>query len=368
VQKPIHRLLFVMILSLLPGIIAAQPQAPPSPSAYKAAWRLFIKLNRFTPHPASQNQSLYWETWADSDDIFDNPKVKPDWQKLKKREFSLTPLRQEIIAHQNQVEIQHVLDKNTPCTYHRGQEVRMNEDTVDYIAANGLYNVEGQVAAAGKIDFPPGSIEVKAFWDIISEGDKPTFYWRTCNGTIYGLTAIHISSKIIPNWFWATFEHIPFDRNTPQECAFIKCVDPFGAYPPVQMATRPTKELGDLFAKNGMKDDFQRLWQHYRLVGVQTGFMAPRLLGNSVLEGKLGPTSSCITCHSRSTISRDHTRLSQGPSENASYNGPPNPCWLVDQNGKQIFRQLDFVWSLLEAKSINTGQSSFPSSLNCGTP
>ena len=57
-----------------------------------------------------------------------------------------------------------------------------------------------------------------------------SLYTETINGTCYALAAIHITSKVMPNWLWATFE--PNNNITnPNRCdpkLYGTCFDPWG--------------------------------------------------------------------------------------------------------------------------------------------
>ena len=68
--------------------------------------------------------------------------------------------------------------------------------------------------AAGAVRFPYGVKEVKAKWGGRSARRRVSRYHTLvvtlADGTqrLYGLTALHIASKDLPTWFWATFEHV----------------------------------------------------------------------------------------------------------------------------------------------------------------
>jgi hypothetical protein len=63
------------------------------------------------------------------------------------------------------------------------------------------------------ITFPPEAIEIKVAWreltssELASGADK-NFYVATLQGKTYGLVTLHIITKEVPNWFWATFHHV----------------------------------------------------------------------------------------------------------------------------------------------------------------
>ena len=44
---------------------------------------------------------------------------------------------------------------------------------------------------------------------------------------LFGLTALHITTKDLPNWFWATFESV----YNPGRCDYMGCSDCFGTMP-----------------------------------------------------------------------------------------------------------------------------------------
>jgi hypothetical protein len=106
-------------------------------------------------------------------------------------------------------------------------------------------------------------------------------------------------------------------------------------------------------------------WLNYRLDGAQIDFTdatgRPILLGNSITEDGFVATSSCITCHARSTIGpriagqAKANRLSvfKSTSPLISDNGAPDPTWYYVDPRKPATRkylQLDFLWSLRNAK------------------
>lgn len=59
-----------------------------------------------------------------------------------------------------------------------------------------------------QVTFPTDAIEVKANWIMISDAQKGDFYTAVdSEDQLWGLVAMHILTKDIPNWHWATFEH-----------------------------------------------------------------------------------------------------------------------------------------------------------------
>jgi len=201
------------------------------------------------------------------------------------------------------------------------------------------------------------------------------------------LLSFHISSKDVPNWFWATFEHVA----NPGRCDWLGCNDSFGYrvtgkldargdidtlqgpsptyLPPHQLRdvdgssvgafalSRPyvgrdtiTPALDALFRSldigtaadantAGRPTARDRAWRSYRLKGSQTDFVTstgrPTRLGNSVTEAGFVNNASCISCHSRAAIDREGAPALDIFVDDLSYagiprshSGPPNAAWF----------------------------------------
>ena len=337
----------------------------------KFAWMLFVEINK--PARAGAKDRV-WERWALDEDIFANPNVTPAWPDAGFRDTQQpTPKRLRPIT-QLQLALQEARVPRRRAARRRGrapeagfvprragvgEEVRMNKATFEHIVDNNLWYVEGQEAAfakGAKIDFPVESKEVKAVWEPITEAQKPRFYWQlnTADGKTYGLVALHIITKDLPNWTWATFEQV----DNPDRCKQGECRDAFGLTPDGQ---QPSPALLTMMRNAGLG----REWEYYRLNGAQTEFTdstgRPTLLGNSVIESGFVSSSSCITCHARATIGARNpnspraNRLSVFKSSPPpiSDNGTPDPRWFyTDPNNPATrkYLQLDFLWSLFRAK------------------
>ena len=199
------------------------------------------------------------------------------------------------------------------------EEVFVNGDEATFIRQNGLTTLTGQQTYAktqgGAITFPWTSIEIKADWVPTSSYTSPTFqcpdptnklYTETINGTCYALVGLHISSKALPDWVWATFEPASSVTN-PNRCdptLYNACFDPWGTVSKtpygkgVTVAQSP--QLQQLMAAFGLNKAFN----NYYLTGVQTQFVtgsgAAIPLGSSFVEFNAGVNpgqASCITCH-----------------------------------------------------------------------
>jgi hypothetical protein len=243
-----------------------------------------------------------------------------------------------------------------------GEEVRRNRATFDFIYCNKLYNRAGlraAFAAGVPISFPIESIEVKADWRPIAGLDTSQYYVNTASDNQrYALVAMHIISKQVPNWTWATFEH----KNNAGRCDFMGCRDRFGAtvqnqgpqtttngqYP----ACEKTPALKKMFADANISAQ----WENYCLKGSQLDFITPTglptVLGNSVIENGFARTSSCMTCHARASVASNGS-LGQGAGflpTGQSPNGAPDPNWFYDNLGQpnQTVKTFptDFVFSI----------------------
>ncbi|HZP66206.1 MAG TPA: hypothetical protein VFB32_07845 [Rudaea sp.] len=339
-----------------------------------------------------------------------------------------------------------------------GRQIRQdnNEYTVrneafhDFVFRNDLYNTEGVAAvfarnaqflatnapyratpaAAGgvltSIDFPPDAIMIKSNWikeDLARELHLPEdpnlpyikkeFLDGEGHRGVYWLVALHISSKDIPNWVWATFEHV----SMPGRCDITGCNDSFGylttdtlpagaarnfvapkttcdrlaaasivfsrdrLYAPEQR----TAALGAIF--DGMRigvaaakdpknpDALDAAWRSYRLKGTQVDFAdatgRATMLANSITEAGFVNGSSCMTCHARAGTDElgpahpnlpDRGTFPLGVFVNAvsdfgygmSANGLPNPAWFHESNTPPRLHvlQTDFVWGFMNANRV----------------
>jgi hypothetical protein len=233
------------------------------------------------------------------------------------------------------------------------EEARLNADTVQYVQTNNLITLAGQqqfVQAGKTFQFTPSSIEIKADWIQLATCANPPqgVHVETLNGKCYALGGIHLISKLIDKWVWATFE--PQNTTTnPRRCQVLGCSDAWGATPAKTSGanTQLTAALAGLMKQANLAPE----WANYRLDGVQVDFVdssgqATRL-GNSIIEGENAGTpaqmkvSSCITCHDLSTLNK------QGQGLNPNFIiGPPATI-------PPGYVRRDFVWSLFSVKSGN---------------
>lgn len=279
------------------------------------------------------------------------------------------------------------------------------------------------------IDFPIGAVMIKSNWLSVERAEElglendpaNPFITMEINARVldnnvgssgykfepglYYLVAFHISSKDIPNWVWATFEHV----NNPGRCDYTGCNDSFGYTSPDAvgaeqyanftaphiitdglMIASPVFATGELYAGGERNDPLKTLfedlgigsedqldeaqpdptssgWLSYRLKGTQFNFTdsmgRPTLLGNSITEGGFVATSSCMSCHARAAVNSQGgpplgvftAQLSElGYPQSA--HGIPDPDWYYSSSNHPALTalQTDFVWGFLSATPITT--------------
>ena len=251
----------------------------------KHAWDLFIALN----HPAvdkhiargvpdcgqpfgNPGSTAVWETWrnAHSEVYLDDGSEPPLWDdtRLPDEQPGKVPRIQKPSPGVS------IFFSPTDGIFHNSGgfgETRLNRATYEFVRNQCLFSVEGQQRYAqavetGKkpsIQFPPDLIEVKAAWldfsnpsgdqsaplPPIPEDQQKTYYTAEYNGKRFGLTAIHILTKDLGNWFWASFHH----KDAPSDNISMSSPDTYG----------PPKEI------------FGTVWENYQLGGTQTDFTLP---------------------------------------------------------------------------------------------
>lgn len=366
--------------------MAGDPAVPLNqPDRY--AWQLFVEVNargeqttfRTPDGRTLTTNSALWETWADDPETFPanpDPADPPRWPDARMKQIV-----EKAKGGPHPHDAAGIRDGLIDFGVTGSEEVRRNRATFDYVVANGLWYQEGIAkffASGNVVDFPVDSIEVKGNWVPITEADKPNYHWNyDAAGKLYGLVAMHITSKAIPNWFWATFEW----TGNAGRCDFIGCRDCFGYSPAVVPSN--TKDVGAvyppgtmnpalaaLFEQGGLTGAWGAEWRNYRLKGSQTDFTdpsgVPLLVGNSVTEGGFVQTASCMTCHARAAVDSNGRSAfplfgekeplplqtespQQFQTEFTTYNGAPDPNWFwqfTGQGTRKVNMQTDFVWAI----------------------
>jgi hypothetical protein len=341
------------------------------------SWRLFTQA--VTPAATSGNNNVLFETWASDSDTF---KVPPQFPATAPSPMSLrAPVLTQFFPRRLGLQ-PHVLPGG-------GEEVRRNMSAFRFIVDNNLHTVDGlvQAFADGKpISFPIDAVEVKANWiPADTPGiDSSRYHTNTApDGKKYALVAMHVISKQIPDWTWATFEQ----QDNAGRCDFIGCHDDFGAtVPNVPAAASAGQKYPPCVKTPAVQAIFtaaslDAVWQNYCLKGSQADFTdstgRPTHLGNSVTEAGFVNTSSCITCHGRAAVSSAGKATSQAgflippatpvcpTGSPCSPNGTPQPVWFWSNPGrptqKLVALQTDFIWAIPFC-AVPHGQSTGPCS------
>ena len=341
-------------------------------SSDEYAWRLFVALNWPARRAArsadpgaafGSDRPVVWERWESAGDAYLPGGVDPGpWTPAApptpaQRRFETVAAELHHVRHIDHGVMVPLTDP--VASARRLTEIRMNRAAFDFIRTRRLYSIDGQLraAATGAIAFPAWSREVKARWRPIEAGEAARYHTVTvtlADGTrrLYGLTALHILSKDLPTWFWATFEHVD-NPGLPDADGW-------------QLASR------DGFACRGAPSDCDRapaaiglegtVWRYYRLRGTMTGFVddqgRPRRLANSELEAGMQGSASCMTCHARASIGRVagapvRLPIFADPGSRRGFLGTPDPAWYRSPGAgaREFLRPLDFVWSLSLAQA-----------------
>lgn len=353
------------------------------------SWRLFVALNwpvdpttKMADPTASFGDvaPLVWESWRNARNGAPDTVFRPDgadpgpWldaplvAMADDRFDSADEMPLQLIALIERLEAAGgpVLEFDPSTAGRSINETRLNRETYEFVRTEELFNIEGQIAkftaGAATISFPAAAKEVKAQWRVITEADKPRYHWVEGQGAqgqqIYGLTALHITTKDLPNWLWATFEHIdnkdaqPSDPTHPAaEGWLLPSVDRFAC---------PDAPHDCEAAPQGIGLEGTH-WENYRLRGVQIDFFdsmgRATLLANSQPEQFFQTSSSCITCHALASVNAAGERLDFFSPMGEGPVGLPVgwvnnvPTGFHDNAGNLLFTQLDFVWSLFRACS-----------------
>ena len=385
-------------------------------------WKLLAAISKEAPPSlqfpagAATTHNAVWETWADDPFTFPAhpvPGNPPKWQDRNKN-LSFEPILQLQLRFLEGGK-QRVSDVHTEALIpdHGTNNVEVvfrNKSSFDFIINNDLFYQEGLAAAykqgvnsngypsGVKLEFNPDAVEVKAVYSPL-EGNpalnKDNCHWNyAADGKAYGLVALHIMSKQLPNWTWATWE---WSGNTPDQpngnpgrSDWYGSRDDFGAVytgpsggdthfqapnvdkqgNPVLGALYPSGKLTGgllkIFKDAGYSDEWLKEWSNYRLKGSQVDFTDPtgaaNLVGNSVTENGFVQTSSCMTCHGSASVGltgRPNPSIGFTLDGQSRY-GPIDPAWFYDvskfdanqQYGRYAvtYYPVDFVWAFLRAK------------------
>jgi len=339
----------------------------------QTAWQLFVAANCLS------NGKLTWETWKEQSCIFSSAACPPAAAAAANAAASPThhlhgsrladriegkSLKASAIPAGDCSPMNTVgpfAPKNLSASPKFCEEVYANPDEATFIQQPGaqatLITYPGQMSWAtahqNAITTPNPSIEIKVDWLPTTSLSTPAFdcsnppdglYVENISGTCYALVGIHINSKLLPNWLWATFEPQNSATN-PNRCnpnLYNSCNDPWGSNPATSTGanTAETQALTDLMTQAGIPKAFR----NYRLVATQTAYVdsnnQPTQLGNSFVEfnARVKPhQASCITCHAYATLNPPTSE--NGCCTFKAMTGTPNAA-------QQLKISQDFSWMI----------------------
>lgn len=328
-------------------------------SPAETAWRIFVAANC----PAAGSQ-LVWETWIEQLDLYPASGVGAV-RGAKGKRLHGSPLalaadarktgRTAELTPSSECNVMHGPPSNVVAGATICEEARLNPAAKMYVQSRGYQVRAGQTKAAKagtNIQFPTAAVEVKVDWIPATDFATPFtcsqppqgVHVEVIDGVCYAMAGIHVSSKLMPNWIWATFEPQNLTTNPNRCITFGACNDPWGSVPPVSNGgqagfTQLSPSLKALMTSAHLAPALF----NYRMDGVQTQFGTaanPTLLGNSVIEGEnvgmTAGTASCITCHSVSSIQNTGTDGIKFLNNQVGPEYMPPPGWIAR----------DFVWSL----------------------
>ncbi len=344
------------------------------------AWHLFVALNwpadtrTRTADPAARfgaDQPVVWETWLNTGNVYQDDGTDPGPWWASRR--PLTPERQfETLSRPDLQNVRHIVGgvmvplADPIANARRLTEIHINRAAFEFIRNRELFNLEGQKRAQADgsvISFPYGARQVKAKWRPITEQERSRYHTMEltlADGTrrLYGLTGLHIASKDLPTWFWATFEHVDNPTLPDNEGWQLPSRDRFAC-------GAGHSDCNRIPAGIGLEGT---VWQHYRLRGTLTQYTdargEPQRLANSELESGMQRSASCITCHSRASIAvvdggivhlpifDSSGGATDDPLVRRGFVGAPDAGWYGPQPGSvgPRFKSLDFVWSMIKAR------------------
>ncbi|MFI5142309.1 MAG: hypothetical protein ACHQII_08130, partial [Bacteroidia bacterium] len=385
------------------NIVADSDPNPAMNHPDSLAWQLFIDINS-PSDPANPKGNTKWENWALARDIYADPKITPTWESVTKSSKSLEDLESLPLQQLARLQVQNRIAKDNIKRHGHivpdelndsisKDETRMNRTAFNFVVKNDLFNAEGQEDFFNKnkkIDLPIDAKEVKAIWIRIKEKDTLYYHYHSfdkINPTTkqkevqyWGLVSLHIISKDLPQWTWATFENkrnfrLPKVEKNPNTSS----KDIYGK--------TQSGNISDALLRDFKKSNMPKKWENYILRGTQTAYTdfkgKPTQLANTYTEDGFVESSSCITCHSKATIGAklDFKDLPKGIQDTIKYgkgkksvlsainfvnrlpifkvdlpditiadNGIPNQDWYKDANDKVTYLQTDFMWSFFRAK------------------
>ena len=199
---------------------------------YQGAWQRFLIATQPDNHG-----SPAFLSYASIEDLFDH-EVSPTFAKQSGRLLSVAPRTIQnpnsppnINQGINQAGLRGLLidQGGHPIFY----AIHVNRNFQKFLADNQLHNKYQLQNANSQLKFPPGIVELKSAWQIVSDAPRPNYFTIRANvpvlfisnGAIVpiektrevtvALIALHVvfSLQGHPEMIWSTFEHIDADGN-----------------------------------------------------------------------------------------------------------------------------------------------------------
>lgn len=345
------------------------------------AWQLFVALNwpvtagqRGVPdcsRPFAAPGSTVWESFKTTQQLFlpgakdpgpwDSGNNQVKYLIFDSKADSSLPLSDSI----RQAVGGWLIDQHLNPTYY---EIAVNETSYNYVLNNRYYNAD-VLNGASTVNFPYGSLEIKASWRIMQAGDDQSRYHtikanvmvfdNQGNPTgqykpaVVGLVGLHIVYKPagFSQWTWATFEQVdnvtggsagvkPSYFNP--DCSGAYCtpnVSPLKSGQPFTSANQITRITPIRQETVNVNTKWQSLtagtpFQYYELISPQwpadpdnpgnpQGTPTPGTVANVTMESYIQPISSCMDCHSTARVPNNNIKtnysfiflFAQEPSE-----------------------------------------------------
>ncbi|MEJ0040590.1 MAG: hypothetical protein WDO68_31985 [Gammaproteobacteria bacterium] len=237
--------------ALARDLLTAKPQPPTEelrvPKSQRLfdifAWQAFLALNWPAASSGKPDATKtladggprVWEYWMETSQLFKLDGGEPDaWPQTLAQ--ARTPLDRTKAAWTTGLRADQNLQAfSGPLVDQNGKwvryQVKINREEYDYIVANKLYNLDGQIefSRTSVVSFPigdvaaarRGAIELKMAWKELGPTDIPSRYY-TVDGQVknndtgkfeartLGLVGMHIAMRTAssPQWMWATFEQV----------------------------------------------------------------------------------------------------------------------------------------------------------------
>ena len=359
----------------LPAELCNLPADIPAPSASQAefseySWKLFVALNwpaqsgqRGTPDCdaafGSSGRSV-WETYKTSEQIFlPNAQDPGPWNEGSQDTVRLLRFRSKapsVLPLENSIQQAvggWLIDQKGHPTYY---QIAVDEASYQYVRSNGYYNAN-TLNSAALIDFPDGSLEIKASWRIMDGDDESRYHTTQARVMQYdaqgaatgkyqsatiGLVGLHVVYKApgFPQWIWATFEQVdnaPLQANAATATAHYAYFNPQCTGQYCAQNTAPVTNMVPFDTPNPITRitpiragtaSTNATWQarlagtvyaNYELISPQwpsdplnpgnpQGTPTPGTVANVTMESYVQPTSSCMDCHSTARTPNSRTK------------------------------------------------------------